>query len=658
MPEDALISCGKVYKRIILLSILPAFRNIEKTKIIGNKGMEGLLPVVHCLFFSSISLKEWLFVLPYREYNIIVESIRREFPVNKFWSPLKAYRKECVLGPAFKLLEALFELTVPLIIARLVDEGLRLHIHAVIIRCTLLLVLMALLGLAASVTAQYFAARAAIGFSSRLRHNLFDHIQTLSYSDLDRLGPSTLITRLTGDINQVQTGLNLGLRLLLRSPFVVFGAMIMAWTIDAGSILIFAGVIVLLFLIVFGIILGALPFQKRVRDQLDDVTGAARENLSGVRVIRAFVQENSQVSRFERINNLLTKLQLKTGRLTASMNPLTFLVLNAAIILLIRTGAVRVSSGSLTQGQLIALYNYMGQILVELVKLANLIVTLTKSAACARRISSILSADSSQAEGVLSIPDTPGDLVFDDVSVRYSSSGDPSLEHISFTAHPGETIGIIGGTGSGKSTLVSLIPRFYDVSSGAVLFGGHDVREYSLSSLRGAVGIVPQHAALFRGTIRSNLLWGNPDASDDELKEALSAAQGIDIIGKKELGLDEPVKQGGANFSGGQRQRLTIARALVRKPAVLILDDSTSALDYATDAALRKALRTLSFSPLTFIVSQRIASVRHADTILVLDDGECVGTGTHDELLRTCSVYREIFDAQQEKPAAAEGGAV
>lgn len=578
--------------------------------------------------------------------------------MNKFWSPLKAYRKECILGPAFKLLEALFELTVPLIIARLVDDGLRLHIHNVIIHCTLLLVLMALLGLAASVTAQYFAARAAIGFSSRLRHNLFDHIQTLSYSDLDRLGQSTLITRLTGDINQVQTGINLGLRLLLRSPFVVFGAMIMAWTIDTGSVLIFTGVIVLLFLIVFGIILGALPFQKRVRDQLDDVTGAARENLSGVRVIRAFVQEDAQVSRFERLNTLLTKIQLKTGRLTASMNPLTFLVLNAAIILLIRTGAVRVSSGSLTQGQLIALYNYMGQILVELVKLANLIVTLTKSAACARRISSILSSGSSQGEGTLSLPDTPGDLVFDNVSVSYSSSGDPSLEHISFTAHSGETIGIIGGTGSGKSTLVSLIPRFYDVSSGAVLLSGHNVKEYRLSSLRNAVGIVPQHAALFRGTIRSNLLWGNPAASDDDLKAALAAAQGLDIISKKKLGLDEPVKQDGTNFSGGQRQRLTIARALVRKPAVLILDDSASALDYATDAALRKSLRTLSFSPLTFIVSQRVASVRHADKILVLDDGKCVGAGAHDELLRTCPVYREIFDAQQEKPAAAEGGAV
>ena len=575
----------------------------------------------------------------------------------KFWNPLKAYRKECILGPAFKLLEALFELTVPLIIARLVDEGLRLHIHSVIVQCALLLVLMAVLGLAASVTAQFFAARAAIGFASRIRHALFDHIQSLSYSDLDSLGSSTLITRLTGDINQVQTGINLGLRLLLRSPFVVFGALIMAWTIDSRSVLVFVGVILLLFLIVFGIILGAVPLQKKVRDKLDDVTGATRENLSGVRVIRAFVQEETQTARFSRLNSLLTEIQLKTGRFTAAMNPLTFLVLNAAVILLIYTGSLRVDAGSLSQGQLIALYNYMGQILVELIKLANLIVTLTKSAACARRISSILSVTPSQADGFLSLPDMPGEIVFDDVSVRYSKSGDPSLEHISFSARPGETVGVIGGTGSGKSTLVHLIPRFYDVSSGTVMISGRDVREYRLSALRGAVGIVPQHAVLFRGTIRSNLLWGNSEAADEDLMEALSAAQASEIVEKKELGLDEPVEQGGANFSGGQRQRLTIARALVRKPAVLILDDSASALDYATDAALRKALRSLAFSPVTFIVSQRIASVRYADRILVLDDGICVGNGTHDQLLKTCDVYREIFEAQQEKASGPEGGA-
>ena len=574
--------------------------------------------------------------------------------MKRFWSPLKAYRKECVLGPAFKLLEALFELTVPLIIARLVDEGLRLHAQPVVIRCGLLLVLMAVLGLAASVTAQYFAAKAAIGFSSRLRHTLFRHIQSLSWTDLDRLGSSPLITRLTGDVNQVQTGINLGLRLLLRSPFVVFGAMIMAWTIDARSVLIFLGVIALLFMIVFGILLGAMPMQKKVRGNLDGVTAATRENLSGVRVIRAFVQEENQISRFGRLNSLLTGMQLKTGRLTALMNPLTFLVLNAAVILLIHTGAIRVDGGTLTQGQLIALYNYMSQILVELVKLANLIVTLTKSAACARRINDILSVSPSQEDGTLSLPEEPGELVFDDVSVRYGASGDPSLEHITFTARPGETVGVIGGTGSGKTTLVNLIPRFYDATAGSVRFGGHDVREYRLASLRGAVGVVPQRASLFRGTIRSNLLWGNPGATDEELYEALAAAQASEIVEKKELGLDEPVEQDGANFSGGQRQRLTIARALVRKPAVLILDASASALDFATDAALRKALRALPFSPVTLIVSQRVASVRFADRILVLDDGELVGSGVHEELLENCPVYREICEAQQETPA--EGG--
>ena len=574
-----------------------------------------------------------------------------------FWSQLKAYRKECVLGPAFKLLEASFELIVPLIIARLVDEGLRLHAWPVVIRCAVLLVLMALLGLAASVTAQYFAAKAAIGFCTKLRHSLFGHIQTLSYTDLDRLGTSTLVTRITGDINQVQTGVNLGLRLLLRSPFVVFGALMMAWTIDRSGALVFAVVIALLFVIVFGIILGAMPMQRKVRENLDDVTGATRENLSGVRVIRAFVREGDQIARFDRLNRLLTAVQLRAGRLTAALNPLTFLVLNAGIIVLLHTGALRVDAGTLTQGQLIALYNYMGQILVELVKLANLIVTLTKSAACARRVNELLCLSSSQQDGTKDLPAAPGNLAFEDVSVRYSASGDPSLEHITFTVRPGETVGVIGGTGSGKTTLVNLIPRFYDVSSGSVVFRGIDVRDCRLASLRAAVGVVPQQAVLFRGTIRSNLLWGNPDASDDDLREALKAAQAADIIGKKEKGLDEPVEEGGSNFSGGQRQRLTIARALVRRPAVLILDDSASALDYATDAALRRSLRSLPYSPITFIVSQRTASVRWADRILVLDDGICVGSGTHDELLASCDVYREIHEAQQEMPSDRKGGA-
>ncbi len=576
--------------------------------------------------------------------------------MKRFWSRLKDYRKECILGPAFKLLEAVFELIVPLIIANLVDSGLRQQSYPVVYRSVLLLVLMAVLGLAASVTAQYFAARAAIGFSTGLRHDLFAHIQSLSYADLDHFGSSTLITRITGDINQVQTGINLGLRLLLRSPFVVFGALIMACFIDAGSALYFGGVILALFIIVFGIILGTMPLQKKVREGLDGVTGATRENLSGVRVIRAFVQEENQTERFIRLNRLLTKIQLHTGRLTAAMNPLTFLVLNAGIILLIHTGALKVDSGTLTQGQLIALYNYMGQILVELIKLANLIVTLTKSAACARRINDILITESSQADGEALMPSEPAEVSFEDVSVRYSATGDPSLEHISFTAEPGQTIGIIGGTGSGKTTLINLIPRFYDVSAGSVKIGGRDLREYRLSSLRKAIGIVPQHAVLFRGTIRSNLLWRDPEATEEDLKEALRIAQASEIIGRKEAGLDEPVEQGGTNFSGGQRQRLTIARALTGRPAVLILDDSSSALDYATDAALRRALRELSWKPVTFIVSQRTASVRFADRILVLDDGVCIGQGTHEELLESCDVYREIHEAQQEKPSDEKGG--
>ena len=578
--------------------------------------------------------------------------------MKQLWKELRAWRRDCVLGPAFKLLEALFELIVPLVIARLVDGGIRLNDTGVIYRCAGLLLLFAVLGLLASVTAQYFAARAAIGYSSGLRRRLFAHIQTLSYADLDRLGASTLITRMTGDVNQVQTGINLGLRLLLRSPFVVFGAMIMAFSIDTSSALIFAGVIAVLFVIVFGIILGTMPMHRKVRADLDSVTAATRENLSGVRVIRAFVREEAQVSRFDRLNGLLTRAQLRAGRWTAAMNPLTFLALNLSILLLIKTGAVRVDSGTLSQGQLIALYNYMTQILVELIKLANLIVTLTKSAACGRRISDVLAISSSQQDGTLPLSaDEPLSVAFEEAAIRYSPGADESLEALSFTAAPGDTIGIIGGTGSGKSTLVRLIPRFYDATSGRVLVNGKDVREYRMADLRAAVGMVPQQAVLFKGTIRSNLLWGNPGASDDELMSACRIAQAADIIARKEGGLDEPVEQGGKNFSGGQRQRLTIARALVRKPRILILDDSASALDYATDAALRKTLRTLPWCPVTLIVSQRTSSVRFADRILVLDDGVCVGQGTHEELLQTCPVYREIHQAQQESPSAAEGGA-
>ena len=572
--------------------------------------------------------------------------------MKKLWKYLREYRKECVLGPAFKLLEALFELIVPLMIARLVDRGIRLGDSSVVLCCCLVLLLLALLGLAASVTAQYFAARAAIGFSTKLRHALFGHMSTLSFADLDRLGTSTLITRMTGDINQLQTGINLGLRLLLRSPFVVFGAMIMAMTIDLHSVLLFGGVILVLFVIVFGIIFLTMPMHRGVRGDLDTVTSAMRENLSGVRVIRAFVREGDQTRRFDRLNTRLTKAQLHVGRFSAALNPLTFLVLNAAILLLIRSGALRVDAGVLTQGQVIALYNYMGQILVELIKLANLIITLTKSAACGRRVSDMLSLSSSQQDGTESVaPLKEHELCFEDVSVRYNETGDAALEHVSFSVRTGQTVGVIGGTGSGKSTLIQLIPRFYDTSSGRVLLDGRDLRDYRLSSLRGAVGIVPQHAYLFRGTIRSNLLWGNPDAPEADLLSALETAQASDIIAGKENGLEEEVEQGGRNFSGGQRQRLTIARALVRRPSVLILDDSASALDYATDAALRKALRALPEPPITFIVSQRTSSVRFADRILVLDDGVCVGQGTHEELLSSCPVYREIHEAQQEDPA-------
>ena len=572
------------------------------------------------------------------------------------WTELRDYRKECVLGPAFKLLEALFELFVPLLIARMIDLGIRADDSSVIYRCTLVLFLLAFLGLAASVTAQYFAAKAAIGYASRLRARLFAHIQSLSYSDLDRLGVSTLMTRMTGDVNQVQTGINLGLRLLLRSPFVVFGALIMAFMIDASSSLIFLGVIAVLFIIVFGIILMTMPMQRNVRSSLDDVTSATRENLSGVRIIRAFVREDDQIGRFDSLNRRLTAVQLHTGRWSSALNPLTFLALNLAVILLIRAGAFRVDSGSLTQGQLIALYNYMGQILVELIKLANLIITLTKSAACGRRISDILSVSSAMTDGTAEFPSAgPAALSFEDVSIRYSPTGDDALEHISFNARSGETVGIIGGTGSGKTTLVNLIPRFYDVTSGSVRLNGADIRSYRLSSLRKAVGIVPQQALLFKGTIRSNLLWGNPDASEEDLLRACRAAQAMDIIDQK--GLDAPVEQNGRNFSGGQRQRLTIARALVRQSPILILDDSASALDYATDASLRKALRLLPGSPLVFIVSQRVSSVRFADRILVLEDGVCVGSGTHDELLASCPVYQEINAVQQSEGREKQGGA-
>ena len=563
---------------------------------------------------------------------------------------LQDFKKECVLGPLFKLLEASFELIVPLIVAAIIDRGIPGNDIPYILRMVAWLGILALVGLISAVTAQYFAARAAIGFSAKLRHALMAHIQSLSYTEIDTLTTSTLVTRMTSDVNHVQTGVNLTLRLLLRSPFVVFGAMIMAFTIDAGCALIFAGVITVLCVIVFGIMLATIPMYRRVQGQLDSVTAATRENLTGVRVIRAFCKEESETEAFNRRNQLLTRMQLAVGRVSAAMNPVTYVVINVAVILLLQAGAIRVNAGSLSQGQVVALYNYMSQILVELVKMANLIITLTKSMACAGRIATVLSVRSSQRDGEL-IPaaDAPrGAVAFEDVSLRYHGAGDDTLQNVTFTAQPGQTIGVIGGTGSGKTSLVNLIPRFYDATEGRVLVDGIDVTKLRKDELRRRIAVVPQKAMLFKGTIRSNLLWGNESATEQDLADALGVAQALDVVASKEKGLDEPVEQGGRNFSGGQRQRLTIARALVRKPEILILDDSASALDYATDANLRRAIRQMENPPTTFIVSQRAASIRFADLILVLDDGLVVGMGTHEELLASCAVYQEIYASQFE----------
>ena len=563
-----------------------------------------------------------------------------------------------MLGPLFKLLEVIFELLVPLIVARIIDGGILTGNTPYIVRMVLVMALLGFVGLCSAVTAQYFAAKAAIGFSTRIRHALMKHIQSLSYAEIDTLGASTLITRMTSDVNQVQTGVNIGLRLLLRSPFVVFGAMIMAFSIDFDSALIFAGVIAVLCLIVFSIMLITIPMYRRTQGQLDSVTAATRENLSGVRVLRAFCKEEAETEKFGKRNHALTRMQLAVGRVSASMNPLTHVVINAAVILLIYTGALRVDAGALTQGAVVALYNYMGQILVELIKMANLIIQLTKTWACGDRIGAVLSISSSQKEGTESFPDAAqrGSVAFDHVSLHYRGAGDESLTDISFTALPGQTIGVIGGTGCGKTSLVSLIPRFYDATAGAVRVGGVDVTRLRSECLRDAIAVVPQKAALFKGTIRSNLLWGNANATEEELYEALSIAQALDVVASKPLGLDEPVEQGGRYFSGGQRQRLTIARALVKKPDILILDDSASALDYATDAALRRAIRAMDHRPTTFIVSQRASSVRFADQIIVLEDGRIAGAGTHDELLSSCPVYQEIYASQYDEQEVSSHG--
>lgn len=564
---------------------------------------------------------------------------------------LKAYRKESILGPLFKLLEAGFELLVPLLVAAMIDQGVKLGDKSVIARMSLMMVGLGLIGLLCSVTAQYFAAKAAVGSTTRLRRALFAHLQTLSYTELDTIGASTMLTRLTSDMNQVQSGVNLTLRLALRSPFVVFGAMVMAFTIDVHAASVFAIVIPILFAVVFGVMIVCIPLYRKVQARLDRVLGMTRENLTGVRVLRAFGREEEQKREFSARNDALTKEQNHVGRISVLLNPVTYVIINLAIVALIRTGALRVESGALSQGDVIALYNYMSQILVELIKLANLVLNITRAVACCNRIGSVLEIESSQ-HSPQTEPETTADapaIEFRRAGLRYAGAGGDALDGISFRAEKGQTIGVIGGTGSGKTTLVNLIPRFYDATEGSVLVDGVPVEQYPLESLRRRIGVVPQKAVLFHGTIRENLLWGDPDAGDGTLREALRAAQAEEIVQGKEGGLDFEIEQGGRNLSGGQRQRLTIARALVRKPEILILDDSASALDFATDAALRKALRALPERPTVVIVSQRTSSIRHADQIIVLDNGHMVGLGTHEELLRTCEVYREIHESQYKK---------
>lgn len=562
---------------------------------------------------------------------------------------MKDYKKECVLGPLFKLLEASFELMVPLVMAAVIDVGIANGDRGYIGSMCLVMAALGVIGLVCSITAQFFAAKASVGVAAKLRHALFAHIQELSFTEMDTAGTSTLITRMTSDINQVQNGLNLALRLLLRSPFVVFGAMVMAFTIDAPAALVFVVAIPLLAVVVFGVMLWTMPRYKKVQAGLDRVLGNTRENLTGVRVIRAFGREEAETGRFETENNALTKLQEHVGRVSALMNPVTYVIINLATVVLIWVGAVRVDTAIITQGAVVALINYMSQILVELIKLANLIINITKALACASRVQGVLDTESSmEAPQALSnvVEQNQERVTFRNVALTYQGAGAASLSGLSFSVKPGETVGVIGGTGSGKSSLVNLIPRFYDATQGDVLVDGHNVRDYPLASLREKVGVVPQKAVLFTGTIRDNLKWGKPDATDEELWQALETAQARDFVEEKPGGLDEPVSQGGKNFSGGQRQRLTIARALVRKPEILILDDSASALDFATDARLRKAIRQMEGGPTVFIVSQRASSIRYADKIIVLDDGEAVGIGTHEELLKHCEVYREIFESQ------------
>ena len=567
---------------------------------------------------------------------------------------LRDYKKECICAPLFKMLEASFELCIPLVVAAIIDKGIPSANRGYLLKMCLLMVLLGAIGLTSTLFAQYFSAKAAVGFSKKLRHDMMAHIQTLTYSDLDHIGTSTLITRMTGDVNQVQTGVNLTLRLLLRSPFIVLGAMIMAYTVDAKSALVFGAVILALSVVVFGIMLITIPLYRKVQAHLDGVTEISRENLAGYRVIRAFCKEKDEIKRFTNANALLTNIQNRVGKISALMNPLTYVIVNFAVIALIYTSAKRVDAGVLTQGAVVALYNYLSQILVELVKLANLIITLTKTAASADRIADMLEIGG-DTEKIANFKETEirGNICFEHVSLTYNGAGAASLTDISLSAKQGEIIGIIGGTGAGKTSLVNLIARFYEPTEGTITIDGVNSHAFPKDILRQKIGFVPQKAVLFRGTIRENLQWGNPDATDSELMDAIAAAQASDIIASKAQGLDEPLSENGSNLSGGQRQRLTIARALVRKPEFLILDDSASALDYATDAALRKALRELPYQPTVFIVSQRTASIRFADRILVLEDGHPAMMGTHDELLAACPIYQEIHYSQFPKEVAA-----
>lgn len=567
---------------------------------------------------------------------------------------LKDYKKESILSPLFKLLEASFELFVPLVMAAIIDTGIGNKDGGFILKMCGILIFLALVGLTCSITAQYFAAKAAVGFATKVRHALFDHIQKLSYTEMDTAGTDTMITRMTSDINQAQSGVNMVLRLFLRSPFIVFGAMIMAFTIDVKAALIFVVTIPVLSVVVFGIMIITIPLFRRVQASLDKVLGVTRENLTGSRVIRAFNKEQEEIADFDESNERLTDVQLFVGKISALMNPLTYIIINVALVILIWTGAIQVNIGKISQGEVVALVNYMSQILVELVKLANLIITVTKAIACGNRVQSIFEMETSMVDGNGSKKEDTGYTVeFHNVSMRYKGAGADTLTGIDFKAKPGDTIGIIGGTGSGKSSVVNLIPRFYDVTEGQVMVDGMDVREYKITDLRDKIGIVPQKAVLFAGTVRSNLAWGKEDATEEEMQQALSVAQAAEVVDKKDGKLDAEVEQGGKNFSGGQKQRLTIARALVKQPEILIMDDSSSALDYATDAKLRQAIHNMPNRPTVFIVSQRAASIMYADKIIVLDDGTVAGTGTHEELLKDCSVYQEIYYSQFKRT---EGG--